>query len=62
MKKKGSFFGFFRKRKETCESFDKIGTKRIDLPTFVVGWKICALKNFFIFNLVNLKKKKKLGR
>jgi len=47
--KKGSFFGFFRKKKKTCEIFDEISTKKIDPPTFVVGWKIHALKNVFFF-------------
>jgi hypothetical protein len=61
MRKKRSFFGFFRKRKKTCESFDEIGTKRIDLPMFVVGWKIHALKNVFVFCLVSKTKIKKLG-
>ncbi len=59
MRKKGSFFGFFFKKKETCESFDEIGTKRIDPPMFVVGWKIRVLKNVFVFYLVSKTKTKK---
>ncbi len=51
---------FLEKKKETCESFDEIGTKRIDPPAFVVGWKICALKNFIFFSLVNKEKRKKV--
>jgi len=36
-KERGSLFGFFRKTKETCESFNKIDNKRIDPPMFMVG-------------------------
>jgi len=44
MKGKGITFGFSRKRQETYESFDEIGSEKIDLPTLTIGWKICALE------------------
>jgi hypothetical protein len=33
----GSIFGYFRKRKKSFESFDEIGSKRIDPPHSQLG-------------------------
>jgi hypothetical protein len=43
-RERASLFGFFRKSLKIYESFDEIGSKKIDPPTLAIGWKICALE------------------